>query len=389
MRHPRAVMASSWAEPCAPQQETRLPMTAVPESAVNAALASWIEPHYGTDLAAAGALRTVRVVGAAAEIRIELGFPAERYRAGLTQALTDHLRRIPGIEQVRIDMTWGIAPGRVRQNLRPLTGIANIVAVASGKGGVGKSTTAANLALALSADGARTGLLDADIYGPSQVRMMGLNNERPTSRDGRIIEPPVAHGVKVMSIGLLIDEEQPMVWRGPMVTQALTQLLDNSNWGGLDYLIVDMPPGTGDIQLTLAQRVPVSGAVIVTTPQDIALLDARKGLRMFQKVAVPVLGIVENMSTHVCSNCGHEDPVFGEGGGRAMAVQYGVELLGELPLDRRIREQADGGRPTVLEEPDSALGQAYFSVARRTAAQLARLNAGSGAAFPGIEVEDT
>jgi ATP-binding protein involved in chromosome partitioning len=260
--------------------------------------------------------------------------------------------------------------------------------VASGKGGVGKSTTAVNLALALALDGARVGLLDADIYGPSQPRMMGLSGVRPVSRDGKRIEPLEAHGVKVMSIGFLVEEEQPMVWRGPMVTQALTQLLSDTNWGELDYLVIDMPPGTGDIQLTLAQRVPVSGAVVVTTPQDIALLDARKGLQMFRKVSVPVLGIVENMSTHVCSKCGHEEPIFGSGGGARMAEQYGVSLLASLPLDIRIREETDGGRPTVVADPDGPIGRAYLEMARNTSARLS-LSATAGNASPKITVEDT
>jgi ATP-binding protein involved in chromosome partitioning len=233
------------------------------------------------------------------------------------------------------------------------------------------------------------GVLDADIYGPSQPQMLGLSGAQPTSPDQRTMIAPEAYGMKVMSIGFLIDEEQPMVWRGPMATQALVQLLENTRWGELDYLVVDMPPGTGDIQLTLSQRAPISGAVIVTTPQDIALLDARKGLKMFQKVEAPVLGVVENMSTHVCSNCGHEEPIFGSGGGRRMAQQYGVDLLAELPLDIRIREQADGGRPTVAAEPDSALGRAYIELARRTAARLARLALGPGPAFPTITVEET
>jgi ATP-binding protein involved in chromosome partitioning len=263
-----------------------------------------------------------------------------------------------------------------------------VLAVASGKGGVGKSTTAVNLALALALDGARVGLLDADIYGPSQPRMMGLQGERPRSVDGKRMQPLQAHGIKVMSIGFLIEEEQPMVWRGPMVTQALQQLLNDTDWGELDYLVVDMPPGTGDIQLTLSQRVPVSGAVVVTTPQDIALLDARKGLRMFQKVNVPVLGIVENMSTHVCSQCGHEEPIFGSGGGARMAEQYGLDLLGQLPLDIRIREETDGGRPTVVVDPAGRIGRAYLEMARRTAARLSRA-AATAPGFPQIIVEDT
>jgi ATP-binding protein involved in chromosome partitioning len=274
--------------------------------------------------------------------------------------------------------------------LKPLGNVKNVIAVASGKGGVGKSTTAANLALAWAAQGARVGLLDADIYGPSQPLMMGLAGKKPEmTADGKQMIPLRAHGVQVMSIGFMIDAEQPMIWRGPMVTQALTQLLGDTNWGELDYLVVDMPPGTGDIQLTLAQRVPVSGAVIVTTPQDIALLDARKGLKMFEKVEVRVLGIVENMSVHVCSQCGHVEHVFGSGGGARMAAQYGVQLLGELPLDIRIREDADGGSPTVVSEPGSPRALAYFRMARRTAARLSTLNKDYSRMFPKITVEAT
>ena len=277
----------------------------------------------------------------------------------------------------------------MQRTLKPLENVKNIVAVASGKGGVGKSTTAANLALAWASQGARVGLLDADIYGPSQPMIMGLTGQRPTSPDGKHLNPLQSYGVAVMSIGFMVDAEQPMVWRGPMVTQALTQLLGDCNWGELDYLVVDMPPGTGDIQLTLSQRVPVSGAVIVTTPQDIALLDARKGLKMFEKVEVRVLGVVENMSVHVCSKCGHAEHIFGAGGGASMARQYGVRLLGELPLDVRIREEADGGKPTVIAEPGSARAQAYLQMARRTAAALAASNKDYSRLFPKISVEAT
>ncbi len=264
-----------------------------------------------------------------------------------------------------------------------------MVAVASGKGGVGKSTVAANLALAWARQGARVGVLDADIYGPSQPLMLGLTGQRPTAPDGKHIEPLESHGIVAMSIGFLVDAEQPMVWRGPMVTQALTQLLGDTQWGELDYLVVDMPPGTGDIQLTLAQRVPVAGAVIVTTPQDIALADARKGLKMFEKVSVPVLGIIENMSVHICSQCGHVEHIFGAGGGQRMAQQYDVRLLGELPLDSRIREEADGGRPTVVAAPDSPRAQAYLAMARRTAATLARRARDRSSLFPQIVVEES
>jgi ATP-binding protein involved in chromosome partitioning len=314
---------------------------------------------------------------------VALGFPLGPYREELGLALES---RLESCAPARAEVSWEVTPHAAPAGRSPLPGIRNVLAIASGKGGVGKSTVAVNLALGLALDGARVGLLDADIYGPSQPRMLGLTGGRPVSRDGKRLEPIVAHGLRAMSIGFLIEEEQPMVWRGPMVTQALTQLLNDTNWGELDYLIVDMPPGTGDIQLTLSQRVPVSGAVIVTTPQDIALLDARKGLKMFQKVSIPVLGIVENMSTHVCSRCGHAESVFGEGGGRRMAEEYGVSLLGQLPLDIRIREQTDSGRPTVVAEPDSALGRIWRDLARRTSA---RLSLSGASAFPSITVEES
>jgi ATP-binding protein involved in chromosome partitioning len=359
------------------------------EAALRGVVESYVEPHLGIALGAANAVASVAALDDEARVAIELGFPADRYGAELARALEAKVRTLDWVGRVHIDVRWRVASQAVQRNLQPIQGIRNIIAVASGKGGVGKSTTAANLALALAYDGAAVGLLDADIYGPSQPRMMGLAGAHPTSPDQRTLIAPVAYGVKVMSIGFLIDEEQPMVWRGPMVTQALAQLLETTRWEDLDYLIVDMPPGTGDTQLTLTQRVPVSGAVIVTTPQDIALLDARKGLRMFQKVEVPVLGVVENMSTHICSNCGHEEHIFGAGGGRRMAEQYQVDLLAELPLDIRIREQADNGKPTVIAEPESELGRAYIELARRTAARLARLSLEPGASFPTITTEDT
>jgi ATP-binding protein involved in chromosome partitioning len=322
-------------------------------------------------------------------VELVLGFPCGDYLAELEAALQDHLQPLLGQNRLKLTLRAQITAHAVQRTLKPLTNVKNIVAVASGKGGVGKSTTAANLALAWAAQGAKVGLLDADIYGPSQPLMMGVADAKPVSADGKHMSPLRAHGIEVMSIGFMIDPEQPMVWRGPMVTQALTQLLGDTHWGELDYLVVDMPPGTGDIQLTLAQRVPVSGAVIVTTPQDIALLDARKGLKMFEKVEVRVLGVVENMSMHVCTQCGHIEHVFGSGGGARMAAQYGVQLLGELPLDIRIREDADGGAPTVIAEPGSARAQAYFRMARRTAARLATLNKDYSRAFPKITVEAT
>jgi ATP-binding protein involved in chromosome partitioning len=352
-------------------------------------LSAYVDPYLAQSLGDAKSVASVTLEGGVLAVELVLGFPCGDYLAELKAALQDHLQPLLGQTRLDLKLRAQITAHAVQRTLKPLTNVKNIVAVASGKGGVGKSTTAANLALAWAAQGAKVGLLDADIYGPSQPLMMGVAGAKPVSTDGKHMSPLRAHGVEVMSIGFMIDPEQPMVWRGPMVTQALTQLLGETNWGELDYLVVDMPPGTGDIQLTLAQRVPVSGAVIVTTPQDIALLDARKGLKMFEKVEVRVLGVVENMSVHVCTECGHIEHVFGTGGGARMAAQYGVQLLGELPLDIRIREDADGGTPTVIAEPGSARAQAYFRMARRTAARLATLNKDYSRAFPKITVEAT
>jgi ATP-binding protein involved in chromosome partitioning len=346
------------------------------------------DPWLGMTLGEARAVRTVETEGARAHIEIVLGFPAADYVPTLIGELSAWVA-VDSDAGLDVTVHTEIVAHAVQKTLKPLAGISNVVAVASGKGGVGKSTVAANLALAWSRQGARVGLLDADIYGPSQPLMMGLVGKRPATRDGKYIEPLTAHGVVVMSIGFLIDPAQPMVWRGPMVTQALTQLLGDTEWGELDYLVIDMPPGTGDIQLTLAQRVPVSGALIVTTPQDIALADARKGLKMFEKVAVPVLGIVENMSTHICTRCGHEEHIFGAGGGARLAAESGVGLLGELPLDSRIREEADSGRPTVVADPQSARARAYFDMARRTAVRLAESARDYSRLFPKISVEDS
>jgi ATP-binding protein involved in chromosome partitioning len=352
-------------------------------------LGTYIDPYLGQSLGDAKSVASVTFEGGVLSVELVLGFPCADYEAELKAALSEHLQPLLGQRRFDLKLRAQITAHAVQRTLKPMANVKNIVAVASGKGGVGKSTTAANLALAWAAQGAKVGLLDADIYGPSQPLMMGVAAAKPVSPDGKHMSPLRAHGVEVMSIGFMIDQEQPMAWRGPMVTSALTQLLGDTNWGELDYLVVDMPPGTGDIQLTLAQRVPVSGAVIVTTPQDIALLDARKGLKMFEKVEVRVLGVVENMSMHVCSQCGHVEHVFGSGGGARMAAQYGVQLLGELPLDIRIREDADGGAPTVVAEPGSARAQAYFKMARRTAARLATLNKDYSRAFPKITVEAT
>jgi ATP-binding protein involved in chromosome partitioning len=298
------------------------------------------------------------------------------------------LKTIPGIGSVTANVTIKIVSHAVQRGVKLIPGVKNIIAVASGKGGVGKSTTAVNLALALAAEGASVGMLDADIYGPSQPTMLGIAG-RPESKDGKSLEPMEGHGIQAMSIGFLIDVETPMVWRGPMVTQALEQLINETKWRDIDYMVVDLPPGTGDIQLTLAQRVPVTGAIIVTTPQDIALMDARKGLKMFEKVNIPILGVVENMSLHICSKCGHEEHIFGAGGGERMSKDYGVELLGALPLDIRIREQADSGKPTVVADPDGRVAEIYRQIARRVAVKIAEKQQDHSAAFPKIVVQNT
>ena len=358
------------------------------DSALKNALESAVLPQIGHALDKVGRVLRAEVDNGRATVDIELGFPVATGVDALESFFRDVVRTESGVETIELRIVQRITAHGVQPTLKPLPGVKNIIAVASGKGGVGKSTTAVNLALALAADGARVGILDADIYGPSQPLMLGLVGERPMSEDGKTMIPPSAHGLQVMSIGFLIDADQPMAWRGPMVTSALNQLLRQTQWDDLDYLIVDMPPGTGDIQLTLSQQVPVSGAVIVTTPQDIALLDARKGLQMFRKVSVPVLGIVENMSTHICSKCGHEEAIFGSGGGEQMAQDYDVELLGQLPLDIRIREQTDGGRPTVVAEPDSAHAASYRLTAQRMAARLAMRGKDYSRHFPNIVVED-
>lgn len=360
-------------------------MTQVSEARVRDILGTLTDPHTGRSLEAAA--RAIGVDGARVSVDVALGYPAHTWRADLAATVRGALEADPDIESASVSVTCRVRAHQVQGKLLPLPGVKNIIAVASGKGGVGKSTVAVNMALALAAEGARVGMLDADIYGPSQPRMLGIEG-RPGSPDGKTIIPMHAHGIQAMSIGLLVGDNTPMAWRGPMVTQALMQLLGNTRWEDLDYLIIDMPPGTGDIHLTMAQKIPVSGGVIVTTPQDIALLDARKGLEMFNKVEVPVLGIVENMSTHICSNCGHEEHVFGEGGGQAMAEQYGVPLLGTLPLDIRIREQADGGHPTVASDPGSAVAARYREIARNAAARLSLSAGNEHAGFPRIRISN-
>ena len=349
------------------------------------ALRAVVDPETGRDFISTKQLRNFRVDGGDVAFDVELGYPAKSQIDPIRRALIAAARSVAGVGNVSVTVTSKIVSHAVQRGVQLLPNIKNIVAVASGKGGVGKSTTAVDLALALAAEGARVGILDADIYGPSQPMMMGLSG-RPASTDGKTMEPMENYGVQVMSIGFLVEPDQAMVWRGPMVTQALEQLLRQTNWADLDYLIVDMPPGTGDIQLTMSQRVPLTGVVIVTTPQDIALIDARKGITMFQKVGVPILGVVENMAVHVCENCGHVEHVFGAEGGKRIAAEYGIDYLGALPLKLSIREQADSGTPTVASDPDSEVAALYRSVARKVAVQIAERSKDFSAKFPTITV---
>ena len=359
-------------------------MSGIDRTTIEQALSNWVDPDLERDLVSADCVRDIRVDGGRVAVDLMYGLPMDREREERARAVREHLERLAGVERVEVAIDWQIAAGEVRSQAQRIEGVANIIAVASAKGGVGKSTTAANLALGLRVEGARVGVLDADIYGPSQPRMLGIEG-KPASPDGQNIVPMERYGIQAMSIGFLVDPESPMIWRGPMVTKALEQMLYNTQWRELDYLVVDLPPGTGDIQLTLVQKVPLSGAVIVTTPQDIALLDARKGLKMFEQVSTPVFGIVENMSMHVCSHCGHAEPIFGEGGGAQMAADHGVRLLGQLPLDPSIREQADSGQPSVIAAPDSEVARLYREVARRTgAAQALAGKLPSG--FPNIRI---
>jgi ATP-binding protein involved in chromosome partitioning len=362
---------------------------AITEAQVQESLRQTIDPTTGKDYVSSKEIKKVQLSGNDVSVDVVLGYPAQSQLEVVRRQIQGVLAALPGVGAVTANVSFKIVSHAVQGAIQLVPGVRNIIAVASGKGGVGKSTVAVNLALGLAAEGATVGILDADIYGPSQPTMLGLQGQRPTSTDGKTLAPMEAHGVQAMSIGFLIDMEQPMVWRGPMVTQALEQLLRDTRWKDLDYLIVDMPPGTGDIQLTLAQKVPVTGAVIVTTPQDIALLDARKGLKMFEKVNVPILGIVENMSTHVCSECGHEEHIFGAGGGEKIARDYGVTVLGSLPLDIRIREQADSGNPTVVAEPDSAAAHMYREIARKVAVKIAEKAQDFSAAFPKIVIKNT
>jgi ATP-binding protein involved in chromosome partitioning len=359
-------------------------MTVTPQS-LNEALKTVLDPNTGKDFVSTKALKNLQIHEGDVSFDIELGYPAKSQLPALRKALVAAAKAVPGVENVSANIATKVISHAVQRGVQLMPNVKNIIAVASGKGGVGKSTTAANLALALAAEGASVGLLDADIYGPSQPMMLGISR-RPESEDGKTMEPLENHGVQVMSIGFLVDQDEAMIWRGPMATQALEQLLRQTNWKDLDYLIVDMPPGTGDIQLTLSQRVPMTGAVIVTTPQDIALLDARKGIKMFEKVGVPILGIVENMAVHVCSNCGHVEHIFGAEGGKKMAEQYDMAYLGALPLDINIRLQADSGKPTVVADPDGEVAGIYKAVARRVAVGIAEKAKDFSAKFPTITV---
>jgi ATP-binding protein involved in chromosome partitioning len=362
-------------------------MAELTRETIEQAIKGYIEPHLNKDLVSAKSIKGINIDGDKVSVDVLMGFPVKSIKDEIAAAVKAAVEAVDGVSSCDVNVGMEIVAHSVQKSLKPIDNVKNIIAVASGKGGVGKSTTAVNLALALSYEGARVGILDADIYGPSQPRMLGISGQ-PDSKDGNTLEPMNSYHLQAMSIGFLIDEETPMIWRGPMVTQALEQLLNDTNWSDLDYLVIDLPPGTGDTQLTLAQKVPVSGAIVVTTPQDIALLDARKGFKMFEKVEVPVLGIVENMSIHICSNCGHEEHIFGEGGGSRMAEQYGVDFLGALPLELRIREETDSGKPTVVADPDARPSQIYREIARKAAAKLSLQAKSYAAKFPNIVIQN-
>ena len=361
---------------------------AITELLIQSTLKICIDPNTGKDFISSKSARNIRVNGSDVSVDVVLGYPAKSVMADVQALVSMALKELPNIGNVTVNMSSRIVAHKAQQGVTLLPNVKNIIAVASGKGGVGKSTTSVNLALALAAEGATVGLLDADIYGPSQPQMLGISG-RPESTDGKSMDPMLAHGIQAMSIGFLIDNDTPMVWRGPMVTGALEQLLRDTKWRDLDYLVIDLPPGTGDIQLTLAQKIPVTGAIIVTTPQDIALLDARKGLKMFEKVSIPILGIVENMSTHICSQCGHEEHIFGTGGGALMSKDYSVDLLGSLPLDIKIREQSDGGQPTVIADPNGPIATIYKKIARAAAIKIANSSQDHSTKFPNIVIQNS
>jgi ATP-binding protein involved in chromosome partitioning len=359
----------------------------ITETQVQSAIKQLVDSNTGKDFVTTRSVKNVKISGGAVSLDIELGYPGKSQHEPIRRQVAQALKQA-GASGATVNVISRVVPHAVQRGVKLIPGIKNIIAIASGKGGVGKSTTAVNLALALAAEGASVGVLDADIYGPSQPMMLGIAG-RPQSKDGKSLEPMEGHGLQAISIGFLIDVDTPMVWRGPMVTQALEQMLRDTRWRDLDYLVVDLPPGTGDIQLTLAQKVPVTGAVIVTTPQDIALIDARKGLKMFEKVGIPILGVVENMSLHICPKCGHESHIFGSGGAQKMCRDYGTELLGALPLDAAIREQADSGKPTVVADPDGQVAEIYRRIARRCAVKVAESQKDLTGKFPNIVVQNT
>ena len=362
-------------------------MANVTQQSVEDKIKSYIDPYLKADLVSSKVIKDIKLDGDAVAVEIVLGFAVGKYADVLAGKIQELVESIDDVSKATVNVSHKIVSHAVQKGVKSVNGVKNIIAVASGKGGVGKSTTAVNLALALSADGATVGILDADIYGPSQPRMLGVS-QQPESEDGKTLQPINSYGLQAMSIGFLIEEETPMIWRGPMVTQALEQLLNDTQWKDVDYLVVDLPPGTGDTQLTLAQKVPVTGAVIVTTPQDIALLDARKGLKMFEKVEIPVLGIVENMSIHICSECGHEEHIFGQGGGQSMADQFDVDMLGSLPLDMSIRQSTDDGKPSVVAEPDGRIAEIYADISRRISAKMSLQAKDHSAAFPNIVIQN-
>ena len=360
-------------------------MSSFDKASIEKVIDAVIDPHTDVSITKSNSIEALDIDGESVFVKLSLGYPAKSAYGEIAETIQAALMAMDGVTTAQVEVETSISSHAVQEGTKPLDGVKNIIAVASGKGGVGKSTVSANLALALSAEGATVGILDADIYGPSQPRMFGLSGQ-PTT-DGNRLQPMTSYHIQTMSIGYLIEEDTPMIWRGPMVTQALEQLLRDTQWKDLDYLIIDLPPGTGDTQLTLAQKVPVSGAIIVTTPQDIALIDARKAVKMFEKVEIPILGVVENMSTHICSSCGHEDHIFGEGGGQRMADDYDIDFLGDIPLDGKIRENMDDGKPTVVADPDGTVSTTYKSIARKASAKLANRKKDYSAAFPNIVIQ--
>ena len=355
---------------------------------IEAKLSTCLDPISQRDLLSIKAISDLQLKKGCLAFTVSMPYPCKSLWPSIEQNLQHELCQIESIESIEPSFETKIVAHNAQKGVEPLPGIKNIIAVASGKGGVGKSTTSVNLALALQQEGANVGILDADIYGPSIPTMLNIN-EKPQSKDGKSMQPIAAYGLQVMSIGLLIEEDSPMIWRGPIVTQTLTQLLNETNWDNLDYLVIDLPPGTGDVQLTLSQKIPVTGAIIVTTPQKVSLIDAKKGLKMFEKVEIPVLGIIENMGTHICSNCQHEEAIFGEFGGQEMAKQYDVEFLGGLPLDKRIREEADRGHPTVTADPASEIAQRYRSMAHKVSGKIGVQKRNYSNLFPKIVIQNT